>query len=82
MLIVAMPTTSSLPGITKEADEIKQNLRNFSKVETTAESVLQALSSYSVSQFTCHGLQAILPTVISCSLAVKETLTNFVSRIL
>ncbi|RPB20527.1 hypothetical protein L211DRAFT_852246 [Terfezia boudieri ATCC MYA-4762] len=63
-----MPTTpgeSSLINVTKEADEIKHRLRNFSIVETfktpTAGRVLQALPGYSIAHFACHGVSSINP---------------------
>ncbi|KAF8421683.1 CHAT domain-containing protein [Tirmania nivea] len=68
MLVITMPTTpgeSSLSGVTKEADEIKHTLRDFSTVETleqpTAECVLQALPRYSIVHFACHGVSSLNP---------------------
>ncbi|KAF8418365.1 hypothetical protein BGX38DRAFT_690837 [Terfezia claveryi] len=63
MLIVTMPTmpgAAPLSGVTQEADNIKQSLRNFSTVETfeqpTAKSILQALPGYRIAHFACHGV--------------------------
>ena len=67
-LIVTMPTTpgeSPLGSVTKEADEIKLSLQDLSKVDMlerpTAEHVLQALSSYNIAHFACHGVSSINP---------------------
>jgi len=68
MLIVTMPTTpgaSPLSGVTKEADEIKHSLRDFSTVETLerppAERILQLLPRYSIAHFSCHGFSELNP---------------------
>ena len=69
MLVVTMPSTpgeSSLSGVTKEADEIKHSLQNFSTVPEilempTAECVLQALESCSIAHFACHGVSSTNP---------------------
>jgi len=67
MLIVTMPTT---PGenrlsVAEEADEIRRNLRAFSRVETldgpTAEHVLHVLPDFSTVHFACHGVSSINP---------------------
>jgi len=59
------PGEGSLPGVAKEADDIKHTLQDFSTVETlerpTAEGVLQALSGYSIAHFACHGVSSINP---------------------
>jgi len=63
-----MPTTpgeDSLPGVTREADEINHRLRDFVNVEIlnrpTASGVLQVLPGYSIAHFACHGVSAINP---------------------
>ena len=67
MLIVSMPTTPGAGplGATKEADEIKHSLAGFSTVEIlekpTAECFLQALPSYSITHFACHGVSSVDP---------------------
>ena len=66
ILIVTMPTTpgeSSLSGAINEADKIKSHLGAYSStVDTlqrpTAEHVLQALPSYSIAHFACHGVSS------------------------
>jgi len=59
------PEASSLNGVTKEADGIKENLRDFSRVEILespcTERVLQALPRYSIAHFACHGVSEINP---------------------
>ena len=59
------PGDTFLSGVTKEADKIKHNLRNFSTVATlempTAACVLQALPGYSIAHFACHGVSSINP---------------------
>jgi len=67
MLIVTMPTTpgeSSLSGVTAEADGIKDSLRGR-HVEIldrpTAGRALQALPSYGIAHFACHGVSEINP---------------------
>ena len=51
--------------VTKEADEIKHSLQDFSTVETleapTAECVLQALPDYTIAHFACHGVSTSNP---------------------
>jgi len=67
MLIATMPTTpgESPLGVTEEADEIRDNLRDFSAVEIlerpSAECVLQALPHYNLVHFACHGVSSINP---------------------
>ncbi|RPB27802.1 hypothetical protein L211DRAFT_778853 [Terfezia boudieri ATCC MYA-4762] len=67
MLIVTMPTTPGQGSLsaTKEANEIKQSLRGFSKLDIlqwpTAELVLQALPGYSIAHFACHGISSTNP---------------------
>jgi len=63
-----MPTTpgeSALKGVTKEAAEINNSLRDFSIVETlerpTAEGVLQVLPCYNIAHFACHGVSSNNP---------------------
>ncbi|RPB27924.1 hypothetical protein L211DRAFT_778892 [Terfezia boudieri ATCC MYA-4762] len=77
-----MPTTpraSSLSNVTKEADEIKRRLRNFSIVETfkrpTAGRVLQALPGYSIAHFACHGVSSINPAD-SHLMLLKESISH------
>ena len=68
MLIVTMPETpgqSSLPGVTREADEIEHGLRDFSFVQTlespAAGRVLEVLPDFSIAHFACHGVSEIDP---------------------
>ena len=68
MLIVTMPTTpgeGSLPGVTREADEIEHNLRDFGAVvplvRPNADDVLQVLPDFSIAHFACHGVSSTNP---------------------
>ncbi|KAF8432048.1 CHAT domain-containing protein [Terfezia claveryi] len=63
-----MPTTpgaSSLRGVTKEVDGIKENIRDFSTMEIlerpSAERILRVLPRYSIAHFACHGVSLINP---------------------
>ncbi|RPB18836.1 hypothetical protein L211DRAFT_795591 [Terfezia boudieri ATCC MYA-4762] len=77
-----MPTTpgkSTLSGVTKEADEIKHSLQDFSRVETlerpTAERVLQILPGYTIAHFACHGVSSANPAD-SHLLLLKASISN------
>jgi len=88
MLIVTMPTTPgerTLSGVTKEADGIIHNLRNFSNstMETlerpTAERVLHLLPLYNIAHFACHGVSAINPA--NSHLLLFKELTGEVDKL-
>ena len=81
MLLVTMPTTpgqSPLPGVTKEADEITQSLRDFTTVEPlikpTADDVLQAVPRFTIAHFACHGLSSNNPAESHLLVAKKSIL--------
>ncbi|RPB27039.1 hypothetical protein L211DRAFT_780416 [Terfezia boudieri ATCC MYA-4762] len=80
MLVVTMPTTpgtSSLRGVTKEVDGIKENLRDFSTVEIlerpSAERILRVLPGYSIAHFACHGVSLINPADSHLLLLKEDT---------
>ena len=74
-----MPTTpgqSALGGVTKEADEIQDKLRDFSTVvplvRPTAEDVLEVLPGFNIAHFACHGVSSDNPAE-SHILLVKDS---------